>query len=286
MRNILKKVSSFVWRSVSAFWLFRFVKSLVTETQTLVLLIIIAVLASIQISTAYHSFNSMYEELNNKEEEKATEPGLEFKEIIDGLYTLTGTIQEGDCSRIVPDLPPQFVVILESPGGSLSEGSCLASHFKLRNVVTVIRDTPVFDEFGRNVYQPGLIAKKESGMQGKTICASACGLLFLGGNNRYLVGDVWFGIHSPATPPEFRNRIAPSQIESTTLRTANSLLQVLERLGVKDPEVRRLFIQIPNTTMYWFKPEHIQSKPGLLDIATHYKNFWGMTAMNPASLLE
>ena len=229
----------------------------------------------------------MYQELNNKEaKEKEKEPGLEFKEIIDGLYTLTGTIQEGDCSRIVPDLPQQFVVILESPGGSLSEGSCLAAHFKLRNVITVIRDTPVYDEFGRNVYQPGLIAKEETGMQGKTICASACGLLFLGGDNRYLVGDVWFGIHSPATPPEFRNRIAPSQVESTTLRTANNLLQILERLGVEDPDVRRLFIQIPNTTMYWFKPEHIQSKPGLLDIATHYKNFWGMTAMNPASLLE
>lgn len=245
-------------------------------------------LAGNQIRMSYNAYNELYTELNNpsKEVTAVEEVGLEFKQIDDNLYTLTGGIKEGDCQKIVPLLPDHFTVILESPGGSLADGSCLAAHFKIRDVVTVVRATPVYNDMGKNIYQPGLIAPKDSGMEGNSICASACGLLFLAGDVRYLIGDVWFGIHSPATPEGAGGGMNQSQVESSTLRVASSLLSLLEDLGVTDADVRQLFIQIPNSNMYWLKPDDFKVKPGLLNIATNYRNFWGFTAANPISGLE
>ena len=69
----------------------------------------------------------------------------------------------------------------------------------------------------------------------------------------------------------------PKQAESGAYRTASNLLGLLEELGVDDPEVRKLFIQIPNQTMYWLKPNDFQVKPGLIKLATNYVNFWGLS---------
>lgn len=286
--KVFFNVLSFLYTQLEGVWLFRVIRDLFKNPKVLLLVIIIALLAGNQIRMSYNSFSAMYDELNNPDEDTAAEdePGLEFKQIDDNLYTLTGPIKEGDCEKIVPLLPQQFTVILESPGGSLADGSCLAAHLKLRDVVTVVRDTPVYNENGRNVYQPGLIATEDSGMVGKTMCASACGLLFLAGDVRYLIGDVWFGIHAPATPADSIGRMHPLQVESTTLRVASNLLNILKRLGVTDPDVRELFIQIPNANMYWLKPEDFQAKPGLIFIATNYRNFWGFTGTNPFGGLE
>ena len=120
------------------------------------------------------------------------------------LYSLTGDVGEGDCEAVIPQLPTiePFTMILESPGGSLMEGLCIAANLKVRNVITVVRNTQVLNENGEVVYHPG--ANTEQGIEmskayGKpvTICASACGLIFLAGDERYLMGDVYFGIHSP-----------------------------------------------------------------------------------------
>lgn len=286
--KVFFNVLSFFYTQLEGVWLFRVIRDLFKNPKVLLLVIIIALLAGNQIRMSYNSFSAMYDELNNPDEDTAAEdePGLEFKQIDDNLYTLTGPIKEGDCEKIVPLLPQQFTVILESPGGSLADGSCLAAHLKLRDVVTVVRDTPVYNENGRNVYQPGLIATEDSGMVGKTMCASACGLLFLAGDVRYLIGDVWFGIHAPATPADSIGRMHPLQVESSTLRVASNLLNILKRLGVTDPDVRELFIQIPNANMYWLKPEDFQAKPGLIFIATNYRNFWGFTGTNPFGGLE
>ena len=197
----------------------------------------------------------------------------------DFLYTLTGSVGDGDCDRISPLMPSDFTLILESPGGNLAEGSCLAAHIKLRNVVTVVRDTPVMNSEGKIIYAPGEVGA-ELGidhLKDKVVCASACGLLFLGGDRRYLMGDVWFGIHGPGTPAEFISRMNPMQAESGAYRTASNLLGLLERLGVEDPEVRKLFVQIPNQTMYWLKPGDFEIKPNLIKLATNYVNFWGLT---------
>lgn len=248
---------------------------------TVVLLLMIG-LAWNQTNMYYNNYMTEFERLNSGEVEVEEEPeGIQFTQIDENLYTMTGPIEAGDCERIVPDLPAKFTVILESPGGNLAEGSCLAAHFKLRDVVTVVRNDKVYNEDGKLIYHPGLVPEltgspnKES--YGKTMCASACGLLFLAGDKRYLIGDVWFGIHGPGTPPESIGRMNPSALESSAFRTASSLLKLLDNLGVKDEGLKLLFIQIPNHTMYWLKPDDFQAKPALINIATNYKNFWGLT---------
>ena len=228
----------------------------------------------------YDEYMVLYEEANNKIEEEENTGGLEFKKIDDQLYSLMGTVKEGDCEKIAPLMPEAFTVILESPGGNLADGSCLAAHMKLRNVVTVVRATKVLNELGQTIYMPGSNASDENTpdyMKDKSVCASACGLLFLAGDKRYLIGDIYFGIHGPGTPPGSMNGASPAAIESSAFRTASSLMKLLKSLGVQDEKLRLLFIQIPNATMYWLHPRDFEASPGLVTIATDYRNFYGTT---------
>ena len=226
------------------------------------------------------AYTAEYERVNAAAiEEDTNNPGMEFEMIADGLYTMTGGIEAGDCERIIPEMPADqhFTVILESPGGNLAEGSCLAAHIKLRNATTVVRTTPVFDENNKVIYYPGLVGQDGSDetSENKVMCASACGLLFLGGDSRYLIGDVWFGIHGPSTPPG--GNVTAQQSESSAYQTASKLLDILEKLGIDDADTRRLFIQIPGYTMYWLRPSEFELREGLAGIATHYRDFWGYT---------
>ena len=228
----------------------------------------------------YDEYMVLYEEANNKIEEEENTGGLEFKKIDDQLYSLMGTVKEGDCEKIAPLMPEAFTVILESPGGNLADGSCLAAHMKLRNVVTVVRGTKVLNELGETIYMPGSNTSQDETpdyMKDKSICASACGLLFLAGDKRYLIGDIYFGIHGPGTPPGSMNGASSSAIESSAFRTASSLMKLLKSLGVQDEDLRLLFIQIPNATMYWLHPRDFKVRPGLVSIATDYRNFYGTT---------
>ena len=61
------------------------------------------------------------------------------------MYVIAGKVGSGDCKRIIPLLPSRghFTVILESPGGSLTEGMCFAENFKRLAVTTVVRETPI-----------------------------------------------------------------------------------------------------------------------------------------------
>ena len=72
----------------------------------------------------------------------------------------------------------------------------------------------------------------------------------------------------------------PKQAESSAYRTAANLLGLLESLGVEDPDVRILFVQIPNQTMYWLHPRDFDKKPNIIKLATNYVNFWGLTTAN------
>lgn len=202
--------------------------------------------------------------------------GLKFEQINEHLYAMTGTVRQGDCEKIVPKMPKRFAVILESPGGNLAEGMCLASHMKLRDVVTVVRSTPMINEEGKVIYEPGLV-DVNSKPKGTVVCASSCSLLFLGGDQRYLIGDVWFGIHGPSTPEEILPKIHKRSLEQSAYRTAVMLQDLLIKLGVKDPAVRRGFLAIPSTTMYWLNPRDFERNPGLVELATHYRGFWGLT---------
>ena len=282
--DFIKRASRFILDALMSTWVFRLLRSLYKNPIYLILVIAVVGLSYNQMRMYYGMFMEEYTRLNSEKEEKADDPKnhLKFTKVDDFLYTLTGSVGEGDCDKIAPQMPDNFTLILESPGGNLAEGSCLAAHIKLRNVVTVVRDTPVMNADGAVVYTPGNVGEELDidHLKEKTVCASACGLMFLGGDRRYLIGNVWFGIHGPGTPDEFIGRMHPRQAESSAYRTAANLLGLLESLGVEDPDVRILFVQIPNQTMYWLHPRDFDAKPNIIKLATNYVNFWGLTTAN------
>ena len=226
-------------------------------------------------------------------EEKQEIGNLTFTKLGDNLYSMTGDVGIGDCERIVPQLPTTapFTVILESPGGSLQDGVCLASHFKLRNVITVVRDTPVLDHNGEYLYKPGMATDQpwEDGAdphenddrERLVVCASSCSLIFLGGDERYLIGDVYLGIHAPRSVDPTGS---VAQAEAGAYATASGILGFLQtQLGIDDADLRRLFITIPANSMYWLHPDHFDQAPYLVGLATHYLDFHGLSAVNPWS---
>ncbi len=217
---------------------------------------------------------------------------LTLTEINPTLFTLTGDVGVGDCERIISQLPTTqpFTLVLESPGGSLQDGVCIAAHLKARNVVTVVRDTPIIDADGNTVYAPGSYTEIgqdfiANGKKPPVICASACSLMFVGGDERHLIGDVNLGIHSPrAAQPITDGSVAESQ----AYETAHNLLAFLENtLGVVESKLRRLFIQVPAASMYYVNPRDFAGAPWLVTIATHYVDFFGFNAIDPrASVVD
>ena len=293
--NKIKNVYEYIKQYIISWSLIKLIIRLynkISHSAPLVIMTIIILLFSAnQIHTWYNDYMILYIEANKDktEEEANKETGLVFTKIDQNLYTLVGSVLEGDCERIVPDLPSSFTVILESPGGSLSEGSCLAAHFKLRDVITVVRGTEVFNENGKVIYTPGTVnlnsENTKDSMKDKSMCASACGLLFLAGDKRYLIGDVYFGIHGPRTPLESIGKMNPTALEASAYRTAAALLKLLDRLGVNE-SLRLLFIQIPSASMYWLHPRDFAAKPALVTIATNYKDFWSYSASNAEAALK
>jgi len=279
--TFFKKAANFIIDAIKSTWIYTKLVYVLKRPLYLVLILLVVGLSYNQGRIYYEQYAEEYKRLNSEKQEKAddTSDNLVFTKVDDFLYTLTGSVGQGDCDRISPQMPTDFTLILESPGGNLAEGSCLAAHIKLRNVVTVVRNTPVMNAEGKIVYSPGKVGEELEieHLKNKVVCASACGLMFLGGDRRYLIGDVWFGIHGPGTPMEFIGKMNPLQAESGAYRTASNLLGLLEQLGVEDPEVRKLFVQIPNQTMYWLKPGDFKIKPNLIKLATNYVGFWGLT---------
>ena len=293
--NKLKKVYEYLKHYVIGMSLVKLIVRLYNKishsTPLIIMTVIVLLFSANQMHTWYSTYMDLYIEANKDkiEEESKKETGLVFTKIDNNLYTLMGNVLEGDCERISPLFPPSFTVILESPGGSLSEGSCLAAHIKLRDVITVVRGTDVLNENGKVIYTPGTInvdnENTKDNMKNKSKCASACGLLFLGGDKRYLIGDVYFGIHSPRTPLESITKMHPAALEASAYRTASALLKLLERLEV-DESLRLLFIQIPSASMYWLHPRDFNAKPELVTIATNYKNFWSYSASNAEASMK
>lgn len=286
----MNKLKTITVNIVLAFWAFfsdliliKWILKLFKTPLSAVLTVLVLGLAVNQGMLYYDKFIEAYNDVNSKkEQEELDQPNLEFTKIGENLYTLTGGVGAGDCERIVPQMPDRFAVILESPGGNLAEGSCLAAHLKLRDVVTVVRNTEVMDEQGKIIYTPGKVPEQMGNdyMENKVVCASACSLLFLAGDKRYLMGEVYLGIHGPGTPDGVINNMNRKQLEASSFRTAANLLRLVEQLGVTDDEVKLLFIQIPNSSMYWLNPRDFEAKPGLATFATHYVNFHGLTVTN------
>ena len=271
----MKKILDFIKELL----LIRLFRKLLKNPILIVIIVLLGIMGKDQAVIWYDDYMVLYEEANNKIEEEENTGGLEFKKIDDQLYTLMGTVKEGDCEKVVPLMPDAFTVILESPGGNLADGSCIAAHIKLRNVVTVVRSTKILNELGEIIYKPGTNIDENTPdfMKDKSVWASACGLIFLAGDKRYLIGEVYFGIHGPGTPPGSMNGASPAAIESSAFRTASSLMKLLKSIGVEDEGLRLLFIQIPNASMYWLHPRDFKVRPALITIATDYRDFFGTT---------
>lgn len=280
----MKKYLNVAYNSILAFFkdtiIYSVVKRLTRNWVIATMTLLVVLLSYNQINMYYNKFLDAYEEANSKDKEKDApeEMGLTFTKIDEGLYTLTGGVAQGDCEKIVPQMPQKFALILESPGGSLADGSCLAAHIKLRDVVTVVRSTPVTNENGKIIYTPGQVGKEMGNdyLGERTVCASACSLMFLGGDKRYLIGEAYLGIHGPGTPDGAINTMSRKQLEASSFRTASNLIKLLTQLGLDDEDVKLLFIQIPNSAMYWVHPRDFAAKPGLAKLATHYVNFFGL----------
>lgn len=274
--TVLNSIFAFIKDTLIYSIIRRLTRNWVIATMTL----LVVLLSYNQINIYYNKFLDAYEEANSeKTSEAEEEKGLTFTKIGENLYTLTGGVAQGDCEKIVPLMPQKFSLILESPGGSLADGSCLAAHIKLRDVNTVVRSTPVMDENGKVIYTPGKVPEEMGNdyLKGKTVCASACGLMFLGGDKRYLIGEAYLGIHGPGTPDGAIQNMNRKQLEASSFRTAANLLRLLDQLGLDDEEVKLLFIQIPNSAMYWLHPRDFAAKPGLSKLATNYVDFFGIT---------
>lgn len=195
------------------------------------------------------------------------------------LYSLTGDVGTGDCERIVPQLPTSapFTLILESPGGSLGDGMCLAANLKLRNVITVVRNTPYMNEEGIVTYTPGVnteIGKEMTEKSGTPVvmCASSCSLIFLAGDERYLIGNVYLGIHAPRSQGDIADG---TRAEASAYDMSARLLSFLEyQMGLESSDLRRLFISVPAASMYYVHPKDFNRAPFLSTLATHYYGFW------------
>ena len=204
--------------------------------------------------------------------------GLTLTKLTETLFSLTGKVGLADCARIVPLLPDHpFTLILESLGGSMGAGICLAKDLKERDVITVIRDTQVLDEDGAVLYQPDYDG------DGYVVCASACSVLFLAGDVRYLMGDVYFGLHGPGIPENASMR--PTDAFTYGVQAAEQVILILKHLGVSE-DVRLLVLRIPSSQMLYVRPEHFEQMEGLRYIANHYVDFWGYTGTNPHDRLR
>jgi len=214
---------------------------------------------------------------------------LTFTMLRPNVYSLVGAVGENDCNKIKSLLPKDgeaFTVILESPGGSLFEGMCLAETLKDLDVTTVVANLPLINLEGELVYIPGSYTKASNALAAKgedrvVICASACSLLFLGGDERRLVGNVYLGIHAPRSDKPLPD---PLKSEAQAYSLAAHLMGYLQRtLLVEDDDLRRLFILVPAKSIYYVQPRHFKKYPWLKDIATHYHDFHGYDSV-PAKI--
>lgn len=285
MKDLIHSILSALWSFFREFIIVRWLIRISKKPLYLILFVVITAVSGTVANEYIQRYIVLYHELNAKKDKEAAEkPGILFNQISENLFLLTGEIQDGDCAKIVPLLPQTFTVILESPGGNLAEGSCIASHFKVRDVTTVVRNTPVLNENGIEIYTPAAATNAlQMSIADKVVCASACSIIFLGGDHRYLIGDVMLGIHGPGTPAQFSRGVNPASLEASAFSTAASLLKLLDNLGIEDDSIKLLFIQVPNNSMYWLNPKDFQVKPALKSLATHYKDFWDFTDIDAAS---
>ncbi|WP_367116400.1 hypothetical protein [Bradyrhizobium sp.] len=113
-------------------------------------------------------------------------------------------------------LSPGDIVLLSSPGGNVDQALIMGETIRSRGLFTAVG---VADDSGR--IRP-------------SYCASACVLVFAGGQTRYGVEGSALGIH------RFTNRTPVSDPVANTQRVAGMLLGYLTRMGVSSSVVEAM----------------------------------------------
>lgn len=198
-------------------------------------------------------------------------------------YILDGDIGQGSCDKVKVAVDKNYKstlgtinFILNSPGGMVVEGLCIANYVKFRNGNTVVSNTE-FKDKNIVVFDPRLFKKTDREV---ITCASACTYIFVAGTKRTLQGNVNFGIHNSAVPAQLLPFYAPAELEFSSTLSAGILERALTRYKVLDPDLREMFFKVPNSTIYLLRPEHFQKREALKLIATDYIDFFGYNS-NP-----
>ena len=93
---MMKKILNFIKQS----FIGRTVRYLVNNPFLVVVIILLAVVSKDKAVEWYDEYMILYTEANNKIEEEENTKGLTFTKIDDQLYTLIGTVKEGDCEKL------------------------------------------------------------------------------------------------------------------------------------------------------------------------------------------
>mgnify|MGYP000542292097 CR=1 FL=1 len=112
----IKNIFKFIFVAFASTWICKSLAKLIKNPLMLVLTLAVVGLSFNQGRMYYNDFMVEYKRLNSEKQEKEddTSDNLKFTKLDEFLYSLTGSVGEGDCDRIVPDMPDSFTLVLES----------------------------------------------------------------------------------------------------------------------------------------------------------------------------
>lgn len=163
-----------------------------------------------------------------------------------------------NCEKVKEKIGKNAVIFLNSAGGSVDEALCMAKHFKDMNVDTIVQEP--------------------------FVCISACVWMFLAGDDRTLIGDIFFGIHAPGFTRVSYRSIPPNVLVHEALKIGHELSKTLEYIGVSEELSDLLITRVPYWKLHKFDYLDIDDDtenynvPELEQIANHYVDFWGYTS--------
>ena len=152
----------------------------------------------------------------------------------DGGWRLEGAIAEGDAERLIPQLdaadPPVTALILQSPGGSVSDALSLGRHLRARGIATRML--------------PG------------EVCFSACPYVLAGGASRDIPDTALVGVHQHYFG---ENTLLPAWLAVEDIqRGQGEVMGYLDDMGI-DPLVMRHALSTPADEIYVLLPAELRA---------------------------
>lgn len=149
------------------------------------------------------------------------------------VWRLEGAIREGDAERMIDQLdradPRPGTLILQSPGGSVSDALALGRHLRSEGINTVM----LSGEF----------------------CYSACPYLLAGGTSREIATDASIGVHQHYFG---ENSLLPAFIAVEDIqRGQGEVMAYLQEMGI-DPLVMQHALTTPPDEIYILLPEELE----------------------------